>query len=147
MRLRAGEGLLRETLANLRACGRGRDECAVYWTGPLDDPLRADAVVHPAHTASPTHYEVHHSWAIAFALRLAADHRAVRMQVHVHQGAAYHSETDDKYSLVSTPGFLSLVIPECAQGPLSLAGCHLSRLMPDGNWRSVRATEWIELEP
>lgn len=147
MRLRAGGGLLRETFAHFRACGRGRDECVVYWTGPLDDPQRVDRVVHPVHAHSPCHYAVDRAWAVGFALEPAGERRAVRMQVHVHPAVAFHSDTDDEHAIVSTPGFLSLVVPDCAKGPVSLAGSHLAELTQDGNWRSVAPTERIEFEP
>jgi hypothetical protein len=147
MRLRAGGRLLQETFAHFRECGRGRDECVVYWTGPLNEPRHVDRVVHPIHTRSPRHYEVERDWAVAFALELAAVQRAVRLQVHVHPATAFHSETDDQHAIVSTPGFLSLVVPDQANGPISLTGCHLAELMPDGRWRSVVPTERIVLEP
>ena len=37
-RLRVSEGLLREAFAQFLRCGRGRDECVVYWTGSLASP-------------------------------------------------------------------------------------------------------------
>lgn len=146
MRIRVGEGLLRETFAQFRQCGRGRDECVVYWTGPLDSPHRVDRVVHPRHASSPHHYEVDRVWAVNFALELADLRRSVRMQVHIHPGEAFHSETDDQHAIVSTPGFLSLVVPGSAEGPISLDGCYLAELTPDGNWRSVSPTDRIELK-
>ena len=146
MRIRVGEGLLRETFAHFRRCGRGRDECVVYWTGPLDSPNRPDRVVHPRHASSPRHYEVDRVWAVGFALELANLRRAVRMQVHIHPGAAFHSETDDRHAIVSTPGFLSLVVPNSAEGPISLEDCYLAELTRDGSWRSLSPTDTIGLE-
>jgi hypothetical protein len=112
----------------------------------LDDPDRVDQVIHPIHGASRGHYEVDRSWAVAFALELATERRAVRLQAHVHPHAAFHSEVDDQYAIVSTPGFLSLVVPDCAQGPVSLSDAYLARLRPDGTWESVAPEEWIEVE-
>jgi hypothetical protein len=146
VRIRVGEGLLRETFAHFLQCGRGRDECVVYWTGPLDSPDLVDRVVHPRHTSSPRHYEVDRVWAVGFALELADLRRSVRMQVHIHPGEAFHSVTDDQHSIVSTPGFLSLVVPNSAEGPISLEGCYLAELTPNGGWRSLSPTETIELE-
>ena len=147
MRLRAGEGLLRETFAHFRRCGRGCTECVVYWTGPLEDPYHVHSVVHPVHEASPVHYEVNRAWAVAFALQQAEQGQAVRMQVHVHPGEAFHSVTDNEYALVSTPGFLSLVVPDHAEGAISLAGCFLAELTRDGSWRSISPAASIELGP
>lgn len=147
MGLRVGEGLLTETFAHFRACGRGRDECVVYWTGPLDEPELADQVVHPKHTGSKSEYVVDRAWAVAFALEGARQRRAVRLQVHVHPGAAFHSITDDEHAIVSKPGALSLVVPNGAVGPVSLDGCHLAELQRDGSWRSVSPAELIRLGP
>ncbi len=133
--------------AHFRACGRGRDECVVYWTGPLDEPELADQVVHPKHTASRSEYVVDRAWAVAFALEGARQRRAVRLQVHVHPGAAFHSITDDEHAIVSKPGALSLVVPAGAVGPVSLDGCHLAELQRDGSWRSVSPAELISLAP
>jgi hypothetical protein len=147
MRLRAGEGLLGETFAHFRACGRGRDECVVFWTGPLGDREVADEVVHPKHSASRSEYVVDPAWAVAFALDGARRRRSVRLQVHVHPGAAFHSITDDEHSIVSKPGALSLVVPNGANGPVSLEGCYLAELQRDGSWRSVPPAKLIELKP
>ena len=35
-------------------------------------------------------------------------------QVHTHPGRAYHSEMDDRYAVVTSPGGLSLVVPDIA---------------------------------
>jgi hypothetical protein len=147
MELRAGEGLLRETFTQFRACGRGRTECVVYWTGPLDQPGLADQVVHPKHTASRSEYVVNRAWAVAFALEGARLRRAVRLQVHVHPHEAFHSITDDEHAIVSKPGALSLVVPDSAFAPVSLDGCHLAELQGDGTWRAVSPDELITLEP
>jgi hypothetical protein len=145
VRLRAGEGLLTETFAHFRACGRGRNECVVYWTGPLEDPECADVLVHPQHAASRSEYVVDRAWAVAFALEGARDRRAVRLQVHVHPGPAFHSATDDQHSIISKPGALSLVVPDGARGSVSLHGCYLAELQADGSWLSVPPTERIRL--
>lgn len=145
--LLAGEGLLRETFAHFRSCGEGRNECVVYWTGPAESPGLADLLVHPKHTASSREYVVDREWAVAFALEGATRQRAVRLQVHVHPGPAFHSPTDDKYSIVSKPGFLSLVVPDGARGPVGLEGCYLAELQADGSWLGVPPVQRIRLEP
>lgn len=147
MVLCAGEGLLRETFACFRACGKAQDECVGYWTGPVGEPDRADLLVHPQHTASSREYIVDRDWAVAFALQGAREQRAVRLQVHVHPGPAFHSTTDDQYSIVSKPGFLSLVVPDGARGPVTLEGCYLAELQADGSWRGVPPAQRIRLEP
>jgi hypothetical protein len=146
VKVRAGEGLLRETFAQLRKCGCGRDECVVFWTGPADVPERVDRMVHPRHTSTAGHYEVDREWAVRFALELAAERRTVRLQIHSHPHEAFHSATDDAGSIVSVPGFLSLVVPDAAQGPVSLERACLAELQPDGNWRRVDPAELISVD-
>ena len=146
MKVRAGEGLLRETFAQLRRCGCGRNECVVFWTGPVDERGRADEVIHPVHRSAIGHYEVDREWAVRFALELAAQRRAVRLQVHTHPHEAFHSPTDDEGAIVSKPGFLSLVVPDAAQGPVSLDNAYLAELQSDGSWRGVDPHDRIMLE-
>jgi len=141
----AGEGLLVETLAHFRQCGRGLDECVVYWTGPLEDAELADEIVHPMHTATRHEYVIDQRLAVRFAIESARGRRAVRLQVHVHPGLAFHSTTDDQHSIISKPGFLSLVVPDHAHGPVTLDRCYLAELQSDGSWRGVPPAERIRL--
>lgn len=143
--LRLGEGLLREAFSVTRACGAGERECVAYLSGPLDDADVVDEVVHPHHTASSGGYRVSPSWLHAFWLDLARRGREVRLQVHTHPGAAYHSSTDDELPLAQTAGFLSLVLPNFAQGPSTLVNAHLAELSPDGSWASVSPNDRLEV--
>lgn len=143
-RLIVGPGLLNQTFETLQECGRGRSECVVYWTGPLDDPARVVEVVHPVHRAGPVGYEVESGWVTDFFLRLRRERKAARVQVHTHPGRAGHSETDDTYALVPATGFLSLVIPRYARGPVSVQGAALVEMQSDGTW-AERAPEVVLL--
>jgi hypothetical protein len=129
-----GEGLLEETFTHLRRCGAGRRECVCYMSGPLASPALLDGVLHPLHTASACHYEVDPGWLHRSTLELAREGREVRLQVHTHGSRAYHSILDDAYPIVAVPGFLSLVLPNFARGPVGLRGAYLARLEADGSW-------------
>jgi len=61
------------------------------------------------------------------------------VQVHTHPGEAFHSRTDDRFPIIHTPGFLSLVIPDYGLGPVGFAGAYLAELGSDGRWREVAA--------
>jgi hypothetical protein len=63
-------------------------------------------------------------------LRLAA-------QVHSHPTDAYHSETDERYSIVTARGGLSLVVPDFARDPFSLGSCAVYRLEARNQWVEV----------
>jgi hypothetical protein len=138
--IEVGEGLLAETFAHLRACGDGRAECVVYLTGPLDDPGSVDRVHHPRHSASPSAYEVDTGWLNEFWLALAEGGRALGVQVHTHKHRAFHSATDDGFAVVQTAGFLSLVIPDFALGPVGLEGAYLAEVTVDGCWAELEPT-------
>jgi hypothetical protein len=134
------EDLLREVLNTLRGCGRGRDECVVLGTGPVDAPRVVDAIVHPVHVASPRFYEIDGAWLTSFWVLLARERRAIRMQIHTHGGVAFHSETDDAWPIIQTVGFLSLVLPDHAARD-DLSGAFLARLSEEGTFDEVPISE------
>ena len=125
------------SLAEFRSCGRGRSECVVYWLGPLHDATVIDVAVHPEHSSTPWMYQVQDSWLSAFMVRLHTERRTVRVQVHTHCGAAFHSQTDDEWPLVTTPGFLSLVVPRFAMGPIRRDELYLAELNSTSGWDRV----------
>jgi hypothetical protein len=96
-----------------------------------------DAHDHPVHSSSLGGYEIKSEWLTQFWFRLAREHRTIRAQVHTHPGDAFHSSTDDHWPVVSQPGFLSIVIPNFAKGPVSLKTTWIGRLEANGHWRSV----------
>lgn len=58
-------------------------------------------------------------------------------QIHSHPGEAYHSPTDDQYAVATKAGSISLVVPDFAEAPFSLARCATYRLGHDGDWREL----------
>lgn len=96
-----------------------------------------DGVEHPIHERSPFGYVVNDSWLTEFWKKLAASRRSIKAQIHTHPGCAFHSATDDKWPIVSQPGFLSLVIPDFAAGPTSLERAWVGRLGTDGKWEEL----------
>jgi len=141
------KGVLEQAFEHLRRCGGGRCECVVYLTGPVEDPALIDAVVHPRHTAGPGGYDLD-SNAIAELWRdLVASGRSIRVQVHTHPGAAYHSARDNALALVHTPGFLSLVIPNFALDNVGFGGAFLAERTDDGLWVGVPPGERLAVIP
>ena len=133
-----------ETLDRLRECGRYDTECVVFWTSSLDAPDRIDRVVHPAHTSTPFFYEVDSAWLTRLAVELYAQRRTVRLQVHTHAGRAFHSRTDDENPLITTPAFLSLVVPRFAREPVAHDELYLAELQSDGRWKEVALATRLE---
>jgi hypothetical protein len=66
-------------------------------------------------------------------------------QIHSHPGDAYHSDTDDDFAVMSRVGGLSIVVPDYARDPFTLATSAVYRLRPDGVWAPVNRLEVGEL--
>jgi proteasome lid subunit RPN8/RPN11 len=137
--------LFEQSFDGLRHCGAGRRECQALWIGPWSDPERITRLVHPRHSASAIGFRLDDDWLTRFWSELADAGEGVRVQVHTHPGAAYHSATDDAFPILAVPGFLSLVIPRFAAGPASLDGAFLAQLGDDGRWREVAITDHLEI--
>ncbi len=61
-------------------------------------------------------------------------------QVHSHPGEAYHSETDDRYAIVTADGGLSLVVPNFGCAGTDPSDWAVYRLK-NGNWRELAERE------
>jgi hypothetical protein len=137
MRYRVPKVLLARTFAHFRDCGAGRRECQVLWTSPWSDISTINDVVHGQHRASAGGFELSSAWLNRFWLDLAHENCGVRVQVHTHPSEAFHSPTDDDYPIVHSTGFLSLVIPNFAQGPVGFANAFLAEIQSDGHFKEV----------
>jgi hypothetical protein len=143
--IRLPSELLVATFDRFRTCGAGRRECQSLWLGPWAEPDLIDEVVHPAHAASAVGFQLDSRWLDRFWADLANRGVGVRVQVHTHPGAAYHSATDDSFPLLRHAGFLSLVIPRFALGSVGFTGAFLAQLQADGSWREVPIAEHLEV--
>ncbi len=137
--------VLDQTFHFFRQCGGGRRECQVLWTSSWDSPESIVEVVHPAHRAHVGGFVLEDSWITSFWLKLAASGTGIRVQVHTHPGTAFHSPTDDEYPIIHTLGFLSLVIPRFALGPVGFAGAFLTEIGADGGWHEVGVESRIKV--
>jgi hypothetical protein len=131
----------------LRRCGEGRRECQVLWISPWGHPEVLTQVVHPLHHAMGDGFNLDGRWITDFWGQLARDKAGVRVQVHTHPGRAFHSPTDDAWPIIHVPGFLSVVIPDFASGPIGFDEAYLAEIAPDGTWRRALLGERIELVP
>lgn len=144
-RLRVPAKVLHQTFAELRRCGDGRRECQVLWTGPWSSPNDVTTVVHPTHRALGDGFELDSAWLSNFWQRLTRTSEGIRVQIHTHPAAAFHSTTDDSWPIIHTPGFLSLVIPRFAQGDVGFSEAYLAKIGTDGKWESARVSDHIEV--
>jgi hypothetical protein len=139
--------LLAKTFELIRQCGRGRRECQVLWTSAWQSPAFISDVVHPAHSAHVGGFTLESRWISSFWLELAAQSKGVRVQVHTHPSAAFHSSTDDQYPIINTPGFLSLVIPGFGLGAIGFKGAFLAEISPNGDFKQVPISSRLKLLP
>lgn len=137
--------LLAETFEQLRVCGEGQRECVAYWVASKAEPYVVRRVVHPEHVSGPFGYEVESDYVNQLFLELRKTDETVRVQVHTHPTLAGHSETDDAFALAPSTGFLSLVFPDFAQGPIGFDGSHLVEMDVQGEWREVKPETVFDL--
>lgn len=143
--LTIGREVLGRSFEHLRRCGGGREECVVVWVGRLDRPGYVDEVIVPRHTASAVQYDIDPGCIGELWLELAERKRTVRCQVHTHPGTAYHSSRDDALALIHTRGYLSLVLPRFAIGPVGLTGSYLTVRDETGDWKELDPVSAIEV--
>lgn len=62
-------------------------------------------------------------------------------QIHSHPGAAYHSETDDAYPIVTVLGGVSIVVPNFARGGVNISEWAIYRLLPGTGWTEVNGDD------
>ena len=131
----------------LRESGDKDFEALVLWAGRMRKDERE--VFDVEMVVMPRQYAVRSDHGVAvmvdgdalFEMNVALNERGLRLvaQLHSHPNEAYHSETDDRYSVVTGRGGLSIVIPNFACGAFSLADCAVYRLEAGG--------EWVEVQP
>lgn len=129
--------IVRSTNEALREAGIDRYERFVLWTGVLEGD---NFKVRTAHVPTQTAYRT--SEGVCVRVDGDALHRLNRwqyahgeslgVQVHTHPEAAYHSDTDETYPIVTELGGLSVVVPEFARKGLRGGGIMAYRLGRDG---------------
>ena len=139
--------VLNVTFGHLRRCGKGLRECQILWTSSWNTMHEITGVVHPKHRAHTGGFELDGAWLNSFWLQLADRGEGVRVQVHTHPGEAFHSPTDDAFPIIHTPGFLSLVIPQFAEGQVGFENAFLAELGQDGCFREVPIYKHIRVTP
>lgn len=143
--LRVPSVLFAQTFDQLRLCGQGRAECQILWIGPWSDPAAVTEVVHPVHRAWRGGFVLDDAWINAFWYRLAERNEGIRAQVHTHPGRAFHSDTDDAWPILHLEGFLSLVIPNFAQGPVTLERTYMAEMTRDGTFAPISPMDRIAI--
>lgn len=136
--------LAERTQAALRAAGLTGNEGLVAWSGVQDGArfeVRTASVPLQRGIRTPDGVCVVVDADELHRLNVDTFKRGERLfaQVHSHPGRAYHSEMDDRCAIVTSPGSLSLVVPDFAVRPFALGECAVLRLSSDGVWREMGA--------
>lgn len=135
---------------HLREAGEASCEGVAFWAGELaGDHFSVRAALVPAQIRSRTEDGVSvlvtgeelfrmNVWLHKNKLMLVA-------QLHSHPSDAYHSETDDEYSIMTQAGGLSIVVPDFARAPFSLKSAAVYRLDAEGRWVELQEREASDL--
>jgi hypothetical protein len=132
----------------LHQAGAQGFEALVLWAGRrrADDPgiVEIDMVLMPRQRAirGEDGVSVMVEGDALFEMNVMLNERGLRLvaQVHSHPSVAYHSKTDDRYSVVTARGGVSIVVPDFARGSFSLDACAVYQLGDDGEWAEVVPT-------
>lgn len=130
----------------LRIAGRTGREGLVLWIGRRDGvKFVVTELVIPEQQGIRTNDGVCVIIEGAALARLNADlyKRQLQLiaQIHSHPQDAYHSSTDDEYAIATKVGCLSLVVPDFASRPFSLAEYVTFRLNTAGQWIELSTIE------
>jgi hypothetical protein len=145
VRLRVSRSQLVDTFGHFRACGRNARECQVLWISNWSQPRVVTQVIHPKHQSHFGGFQLSEDWLQRFFIQLAETNCGVCAQVHTHPEEAFHSPTDDRFAIVQSPGFLSLVIPNFAQGEVGFDDAYLAEIQDSGKWGQVNIVETLEV--
>jgi hypothetical protein len=139
------QSLLAATIETVAAARRRGEEAFVVWGATVEQDgheVAFRSALVPAQTAhkTPSGLLVTVDGQALFEVNrtLYATGQILAAQVHAHPTDAYHSDTDDCFSLVTLTGALSIVVPDFARAGLS----DLSRW---AWYRLTGASEWAEL--
>lgn len=145
--------VLAQTLAVLQGAGRYGNEAFVNWGGLVRDDgatLQIVSAVVPDQRAhqTPDGLLVTVDGQSLFEVNRALYKRGevLAAQVHSHPDGAYHSSTDDCFSLVTLTGALSVVVPRF--GTDGLNGCRgwaWYRLTGLGQWALLGPEDKVEI--
>ncbi len=133
--------LINRTLDVLQAFGSRRLEGLVLWLGNANEAGAEVLEVyvpdqHPVSSEDGLGYFV--SGETLFQLNRILSSSGLRLiaQVHSHPTEAYHSETDDRFAIVTAEGGLSLVVPDFGHSEPDLSFWAIYRLCK-GEWQEM----------
>lgn len=134
-------GVIETTLHVLQQFGAHGCEGLVLWVGEVTEgQARITRAVVPSQTPMKSEEGVGYfiDGQVLFELNQKLSNTGLRLiaQVHSHPGEAYHSETDDRYAIVTADGGLSLVVPDFGKAPKDPTLWAVYRLS-NGSWHEL----------
>jgi hypothetical protein len=146
---RVSPAVITKTMEFLAAVGRTFNEALVLWVGTVEgSTANVTDVIAPRQTPLRTQsgIGVYVGPDILHDLNVWLHQHRVRQlgQVHSHGEHAYHSDTDDQHSIVTTLGAISIVVPHFARESFGFDNCSVHRLYLDG-WHDLSSQEAKEL--
>lgn len=143
--------LARATLDVLIEAGQQGAEAFVLWGGAIDNgrvDFRSAFVPSQLAHATDQGLLVTVDGEALFAANKSLFERGEVLagQVHSHPTEAFHSSTDDCFSLVTLVGALSIVIPDFGRGGLeAVSDWAFYRLVGQGQWNGLDPTDRVEI--
>ncbi len=133
--------LIEATEKPLKEAGRAGYERFVLWSGTRSAEIFQ---VQTVHVPSQTAYKLESGLCVRVGgdelhrlnRWLYENHETLGVQVHSHPTAAYHSDTDNAYPIVTQIGALSIVVPDFCRRGLFTSGTATYRLR-SGGWREL----------
>lgn len=145
--------LLDATVGVLQTAGKNGLEAFVVWGGTVEKDgteinFRSGLVPKQEGHTTPSGLLVTVSGESLFDVnrQLYARGEVLAAQVHSHPTDAYHSDTDDCFSLVTLTGALSIVVPSFGRGGSSdLTGWAWYRLAGKGEWTELTRDDEVRV--
>jgi hypothetical protein len=138
------------THRHLHATGLKGLEGMALWTG-----IQEGSVFHIREAVIPKQEGIRSDHGLAVMVSAPELHRinlhlyknGLRLlaQIHSHPTEAYHSAMDDEYAIATALGAFSLVVPDFARQPFSIAQCATYRLTKRSWWNPGPRPHWAKV--
>lgn len=141
---------IKESYEIMRNAGKNGKEAVALFVGEIKNTvfIVQKTIVpkqKPYSSALGLMYDVSSEELLQLNLYLHRTNLKIIAQIHSHPNEAFHSPTDNSYSIVPTIGGLSIVVPEFASGPIDAKFWSVYRLSSYNKWEKMSSEEVDEL--
>ena len=138
--------IVNDVHAFLRQSGRRGHEGVGFWVGePVGTQFEVRAAYIPKQHAGGLDggclVLIEGDELFAMNVWLHSHRMTIIAQLHSHPAAAYHSDTDEDFPVMTREGGLSIVIPDYAASEFSLGAAVVYRMRQDAQWQKLSALE------